>query len=238
MINYDKVLCVNPRSGQWANANQAYLEALSHDTHLFLSAADDLLALNVTAEKSALTDSLAQAKLLLDVKNARELLALFCHVGRPGFGKTVTYGCVFYDLMAQTQAQVWRLAEIRSGGLSESLVEPQTKSANSENCDSSTGMDVARSFGALAQFSLDAMKNTGKQLAAMMERNVAAMTIASVQISDNATSEIEGFLRESPRACPRIRGRHSRASKQVSPRIGHVRAAGTVAAQAVKGASK
>jgi hypothetical protein len=61
------------------------------------------IALNMTAEKSALKDSLSQAKLLLDVKNAREFLALLRHVGHPGFGKTVTYGCVFYKPNLQIQ---------------------------------------------------------------------------------------------------------------------------------------
>jgi phasin family protein len=192
------VFSIIPRHEQWASANQVYLEALSQDTDLFLAATDDLLALNMTAEKSALKDSLAQAKLLLDVKNAREFLALLRHVGHPGFEKTVTYGCVFYDLMTQIQAQVWRLAEIRSSGLNESLVEPQTKSTNSANSGSNAGLEVARSFDALMQFSLDAMKSTGKQLAATMERNVAAMTTASVEISNTAKNEVEVLLRERP----------------------------------------
>lgn len=183
-----------PRREQWASGNQAYLEALSHDTDLLLSATDDLLALNITAKKSAVKDSLAQARLLLDVKDARELIALLCHVGRPGFEKSVTYGCVFYDLMAQIQTQAWHLAEIRSSGLKEILAEQQIESTNSENGVSNAGLDVARSFAALAQFSLDAMKNAGKQVAATMERNVAAMTIATVQMSNTAKNEVEVFL--------------------------------------------
>ena len=59
-------------------------------------------------------------------------------------------------------------------------------------------MEVARSFDALMQFSLDAMKSIGKQLAAMMERNVTAMTIASVQISKTAKNEVEVYLRDQP----------------------------------------
>ena len=188
---------VIPRREQWASGNQAYLEALSNDTDLLLSATEDLLALNITAKKSAVKDSLAQARLLLDVKDARELLALFCHVGRPGFEKTVTYGCVFYDLMTRIQTQAWRLAEIRSSGLSEILAEQQIESTNSENGVSSAGLDVARSLAALAKVSLDAMKNAGKQVAATMERNVAAMTIATVQMSNSAKNEVEVLLRES-----------------------------------------
>ena len=187
-----------PRREQWASANQAYLEALSQDTDVLLAATDDLFALDITAKKSALKDSVARAHSLLDVKNAKELLALLCHVDRPGFEKTVTYGCVFYDLMARFQAQAWRLAEIRSEGLNEALAEQQTRFANSENVGPSAGLDAARSFTALAQISLDAMKSTGKQLAAMMERNIAAMTIASLQISNTAKKEVEVFLRESP----------------------------------------
>ena len=192
------MFCDIPRREQWASANQAYLEALSQDTDLYLAATDDLLALNMTAKKSALKDSVAQAKLLLDVKNAREFLALLRHVGHPGFEKTVTYGSVFFDLMTQLQAQAWRLAEIRSSGLKETLVESQTKSTNSESAGSGAGLEVARSFDALMQFSLDAMKSIGKQLAAMMERNVTAMTIASVQISKTAKNEVEVYLRDQP----------------------------------------
>jgi phasin family protein len=191
------VFYVIPRREQWASGNQAYLEALSNDTDLLLSATEDLLALNITAKKSAVKDSLTQARLLLDVKDARELLALFCHVGRPGFEKTVTYGCVFYDLVTRIQTQAWRLAEIRSSGC-EILAEQQIESTNSENGVSSAGLDVARSFAALAKVSLDAMKNAGKQVAATMERNVAAMTIATVQMSNSAKNEVEVLLRERP----------------------------------------
>ncbi len=192
---YDTVFHMIPRREQWVSGNQAYLETLSHDTDLFLSATDDLLALDITAKKSAVKDSLTQARLLLDVKDARELLTLLCHVGRPALEKTVTYGCVFYDLMAQIQTQAWRLAEIRSQGLNEMLAEQQSESTNSENGVSSAGLDVARSFAALAHFSIDAMKDAGKQLAATMERNVAAMTIATVQISNAAKNELEVLLR-------------------------------------------
>jgi hypothetical protein len=72
----------------------AYLEALSQDAGLLHAATDHLVALNITAKKSALRDSLAQARMLLDAKNARELLTLLCHAGRAGLEKTVTYGCV------------------------------------------------------------------------------------------------------------------------------------------------
>jgi phasin family protein len=192
------VFSIIPRREQWANANQAYLEALSQDAGLLLAATDRLVALNITAKKSALRDSLAQARMLLDAKNARELLTLLCHAGRPGLEKTVTYGCVFYDLMAQLQTQAWRLAEIRSGGLNEIFAEPQALSADSNNSGSNAGPDAARSLTTLAQASLDAMKSTGRQLAAMMERNVAAMTIASVQISNTAKNEVAVFLCDPP----------------------------------------
>jgi hypothetical protein len=105
---------------------------------------------------------------------------------------------VFYDLMAQIQTQAWRLAEIRSSGLNEIFVDPQALSADSDNPGSNAGLDAARSLTTLAQASLDAMKSTGRQLAAMMERNVAAMTIASVQISNTAKNEVAVFLRDPP----------------------------------------
>ncbi|MBI3526374.1 MAG: phasin family protein [Betaproteobacteria bacterium] len=188
------MVSIIPRREQWASANQAYLEALSQDTDLLLAATDDFVALNITAKKSALKDSVAHAKLLLDVKDVRELITLRRQSSYPGFEKTVAYGCVFYDLMAQLQAQAWRLAEIRFSD----LVEPLTKSTNSADSGSNADSDVARSFMGLAQFSLDAMKSSGKQLAAMTERNVAAMTIASVQISNTAKNAVEVFLPEQP----------------------------------------
>ncbi|HWH49653.1 MAG TPA: phasin family protein [Burkholderiales bacterium] len=187
-----------PRQELWASANQAYLEALSQDTDVLLAATDDLLALDIAAKKSALNDGVARANSLLDVKNAKELLALLWHLGGPGLEKSVTYGCLYYDLMARYQTQAWRLAEIRSEGLNEALAEKQTDPANSEHSGSSAGLGVARSLTALAQISLDTMRSTGRQLAAMMESNVAAMTLASVQISKSARKEVEVFLRESP----------------------------------------
>lgn len=189
---------ITPPQEQWASANQAYLEALSQDTDVLLAATDDLLSLDIAAKKSALKDSLARATSLLDVKNAKELLALLWQVGGPSLEKSVTYGCLYYDLMARFQTQAWRLAEIRSEGLNEALAEKQTDPANSEGSASSVGLGVARSLTALAQISLDTIKSTGRQIAALMEGNVAAMTLASVQISKIAKMEVEVFLRESP----------------------------------------
>ena len=182
-----------PRHEQWASAKQAYLEALAQDTDVLLAATDDLLALDIAAKKSALNDSLARATSLLDVKNSKEFLALLWQVGGPGFEKTVTYGCLYYDLMARFQTQAWRLAEIRSEGLNDALTEQHP-----EPSAPSAGLDVARSLTALAQISLDTMKSTGRQLAAMVESNVAAMTLASVQISNSAKKEVEVFLLKSP----------------------------------------
>jgi hypothetical protein len=183
---------------QWANAKQAYLEAASQDAELFLSATDDLVALNITAQKSALTESLAQASSLLEVRNSKELLAALCRAAPPRLEKTLTYGCVFYDRMAQMQAQVWRLAELRSSGLSEILTEPPGKSANPEGRQPNPGLEAAKTFATLAQKSAEAMKTAGRQLAAAMERNVAAMTLASVQLGKTANRQLEGFLRALP----------------------------------------
>ena len=195
---YDTVTNIIPRREQWASANQAYLQALSRDTDSLLAVINDLLALNITAEQSAVNDTLARARLLLEVKNARELLAMLCDVGGPGFEKNVTYGCVFYDRLAQLQDQAWRLAEIRSIGLNEILSEPQTESTKSDTSGSNAALNMARSFIGLAQLSLDTMKGAGKQLAAMMERNVVAMTLASVQMGKTAKTQFESLLRELP----------------------------------------
>jgi len=192
------VFPVTPRREQWASAKQAYLEAVSQDAELLLAATDDLLALNITAQKSVLTDSLAQASSLLVARNSRELLAELCRVAPPRLEKTLTYGCVFYDRVAQIQAQVWRLAELRSSGLNEMLAEPQGESVSPETSIPNAGLEAARSFAALAQQSVEAMKTTGRQLAAAMERNIAAMTLASVQLSKTANKELEGFLRGLP----------------------------------------
>lgn len=187
---------ITPPQEQWASANQAYLEALSQDTDVLLAATDDLLSLDIAAKKSALKDGLARATSLLDVKNAKELLALLWQVGGPSLEKSVTYGCLYYDLMARFQTQAWRLAEIRSEGLNEALAEKQTDF--SEYSGASAGLGVARSFTALAQVSLDSMRSTGKQFAAIIESNVAAITLASVEIGKTAKKEVEVFLRESP----------------------------------------
>lgn len=186
-----------PRRVQWATANRAYLETLSQDAEVLLVAADKLLALTITAEKSALKDSVAQAKLLLDVKNARELGALRRQAGHPGFEKTVTYGCVLYDLMAQIQTQVWRLAELRFRNLDEILAQPHAKFTNPDNSVPNTGQDVTRSFIAFAHFSLGAMKNAGQHFAAMMERNVGAMTIATVKLN-NIAQKCDGVFFPGP----------------------------------------
>lgn len=118
--------------------------------------------------------------------------------GPPRLEKTVTYGCVFYDRMAQIQAQVWRLAELRFSGLNEILAEPRGESANPEDSAPRASVEAARSFAELARQSVEAMKTTGRQLAAAMERSVAAITLASVQVSNTAKQGIEGFLRALP----------------------------------------
>lgn len=193
-----QMFLVLPLREQWANAKQAYLEAMSQDAELYLSATDDLVALNITAHKSALSDSLAQASSLLEVRSSKEFLATLCRAAPPRLEKTLTYGCVFYDRMTQMQAQVWRLAELRSTGLTEILAEPASESADAEDCPPDQRLQAAKSLAALAQQSVDAIKTTGRQLAAAMERNVAAMTLASVQLGKTANSQLEGFLRALP----------------------------------------
>jgi hypothetical protein len=183
---------------EWAGAKQAYLEAVSQDAELFLSATDDLVALNITAQKSALNDGLAQASSLLEVRNSRELLAALCRAAPPRLEKTVTYGCVFYDRIAQIQSQAWRLAELRSSNLNGIFAEPQGEPAEAQACPRNPGLQAAKSLAVLALQSVDALKSTGRQLAAELERNVAAMTLASVQISKTANRQLEGLLRALP----------------------------------------
>ena len=106
---------------QLIRAQRASLDALCEDTNLLFAAIGDLIALGMSAKKSALKDSAAETAALLDARDAKDLLTVARDVRHPRLGKAVTYGCVFYDLMAQTQARAWRLAEIRANGVKESL---------------------------------------------------------------------------------------------------------------------
>jgi hypothetical protein len=176
---------------QLIKAQRASLDALSEGTDLLLAAIRDVAALGIRAKKSALQDGMAHTGALLGARNATELLSAAREVRHPQFEKTLTYGCVFYDLVTQTQARALLLAEMRTNRLKEMFVEAsQAPSGSAAAPGSNAALEAVRLLIELGQLSLDAVKTNAREVAAVTENHIAAITLAASEMANRAERNV------------------------------------------------
>jgi len=117
---------------QFAAANKASVDALFTIAHAQFAAFERLSALNFNTTKAAFEDSVNQAKALLSVKDAQELVNLTAASAQPSLEKAIAYSRNVYEVATQTQAEVTKLAETQAAEMNKtvvSLMDKLTKNA-------------------------------------------------------------------------------------------------------------
>ncbi|MGP1676116.1 MAG: TIGR01841 family phasin [Burkholderiales bacterium] len=166
---------------QFAAANKASVNALFTIAQAQFAAFERLSALNFNTTKSVFEDSVSQAKALLSVKDAQELVNLSATSAQPALEKAIAYSRNVYEVATQAQAEVTKLAETQAAEMNKSVVSLMDKLTKNAPAGSDVAVAAVKSAMAAANSAYDSFTKVVKQATDMAEANVTAATATVVK---------------------------------------------------------
>lgn len=166
---------------QFTAGNKASLDALFSIANAQFIAFERLSALNFETTKATFEDSVNQAKALLSVKDAQELLNLSAASAQPALEKVIAYSRNVYEVATQTQAEVTKLAETQAAEMNKTVVSLLDKLTKNAPAGSDVAVAAVKSAMAAANSAYDSFAKVVKQATDMAEANVTAATATVVK---------------------------------------------------------
>ena len=166
---------------QFAAANKASVDALFTIAQAQFSAFERLSALNFNTTKTAFEDSVNQAKALMSVKDAQELVNLSATSAQPALEKAIAYSRNVYEVATQTQAEVTKLAETQAAEMNKTVASLMDKLSKNAPAGSDVAVAAVKSAMAAANSAYDSFTKVVKQATDMAEANVTAATATVVK---------------------------------------------------------
>ncbi|THF63770.1 phasin family protein [Pseudothauera nasutitermitis] len=172
---------------QFAAYNKANIETLLTLANSAFANAERLAALNLNTARSLLEDGVSNAKALLAVKDAQELISLQTSLAQPLVEKAVAYTRSVYEITSQSQEEVSKLLEAQVAELNKGVATALDKAAKSAPAGSDVAVAAVKSAIAAANSAYDSLSKAAKQVAEIAEANVAAATNATVKAVSTGT---------------------------------------------------
>ncbi len=173
-------------------AQKANVETLFGLTNKAFEGVEKLVELNLQMAKAALGEAGDNARAVLSVKDAQELVALQASLLQPTAEKAAAYSRHVYDIAASTNAEVTKAVEAQLGevqGKFMSLVDSASKNApaGSENA-----VALMRSAVTAANNAFESVQKATKQATDVAEANLKAMTATAVKASQGTAKGKRG----------------------------------------------
>lgn len=167
-------------------SNKAGVDALIGLAHTQFAAFERLSALTFNATKSVFEDSVAHTKALMNAKDVQELMNLNAAVAQPALEKVIAYSRNVYDVAAQSQTELTKLAEAQAGEMNKSMVSLLDKVSKNAPAGSDVAVAAVKSALAAANSAYDSMTKVAKQATEIAEANFAAATAVAKETKKKA----------------------------------------------------
>jgi len=159
-------------------ANKANLETLAGLTTQAFAGVEQIIALNMSAAKSALGDAQHHTESLMSVRDAQELLSLQAQMFQPLAEKAAAYNRQLFDIAQHTGGQFGQVVEGQVGQAQaavEALVKNLTQNAPAGTEAASQALKAAVAAGNTA---LGSVQKAVHQANEMMQANMSQMAQA------------------------------------------------------------
>jgi len=166
---------------QFAAANKASVYALFTIAQAQFVAFERLSALNFNTTKAAFEDGVKQAKALLSIKDAQELMNLSAASTQPALEKAIAYSRSVYEVATQTQAEVTKLAETQAPEVKKAVASLLDKVTKNAPAGSDFGVAALKSAISAGSSAYDRFTKVVKQASDVAEANVTAATATVVK---------------------------------------------------------
>jgi phasin family protein len=170
-------------------SQKANVETLLGLTSKAFEGLEKIVELNLTASKAALAESAENAKAILSVKDAQELLALQASLLQPLAEKTAAYSRHLYEITTGSTAELSKTFESQAADAQKQflgLVEDATKNAPA---GSESAVAVFKSSVAAASDAFESVQKAVKQATEAAESNFNAVAASAADAGKTATKK-------------------------------------------------
>lgn len=130
---------------QFAALNKAQIDAATRFANVAFGGAEKLFEIQMKAAKSAMSDSVDNAKTLAAVKDLQQFADVKDSVAQPAFEKAADYVKSVYDVATETQAEFGKLIEQQFADFNKQVVVALDKFAESAPAGSEVGISALKS---------------------------------------------------------------------------------------------
>ena len=171
---------------QFAAANKANLETLFGLTNKAFEGVEKLVELNLQVAKAALGEAADNAKAIMAVKDAQELMSLQAALLQPSAEKAAAYSRHVYDIATATGAEVTKAAEAQLADAQKKFMGAVDTAVKSAPAGSESAVSLVKSAITAANNAYESVHKAAKQAADMAEANFNAVTTTAVKATQAA----------------------------------------------------
>ena len=161
---------------QIQSTSKANVDAVLTAASTHFSALEKLAALNSGALKAAFDDTLANARALAGARDVQEFFSLQASFAQPAIDKAITYSKSVYEVAAQTNAEISKLAEKRVAEWNDNFVSVLDQAVKNAPAGSDVAVNAVKQMMAAANSAYDNLTRAAKQATEMAQANVVAAT--------------------------------------------------------------
>jgi phasin family protein len=176
---------------QFAAANKANLETLFGLTNKAFEGVEKLVELNLQVAKAALGEAADNAKAILAVKDAQELMALQAALLQPSAEKAAAYSRHVYDIAAATGAEVTKAAEAQLADAQKKFMGAVDTAVKNAPAGSESAVSLVKSAITAANNAYESVHKAAKQAADMAEANFTSVTNTAMKASQTAVKSVK-----------------------------------------------
>ena len=172
---------------QFAAAQKANVETLFGLTSKAFEGVEKLIELNLQVAKTSLSETAENAKAVLSVKDAQELLALQAGLLQPAAEKAAAYSRHLYDIAASTNAEVTKVAEQTAADAQAKFMNVVDTAVKNAPAGTENAVALVKSAVAAANNAYESAHKAAKQAADVAEANFQAVTSTAVKATQGAS---------------------------------------------------
>jgi phasin family protein len=161
-------------------SQKANIETLLGLTSKAFEGVEKIVELNLSASKAALNETGENAKALLSVKDAQELVALQQSLLQPLAERTAAYSRHLYEIATDTSSEFTKAMENQAAEVQQKFVGIVDDAAKNAPAGSETAVAVMKSAVAAANNALESVQKAVKQATDVAEANFKTVTSSSV----------------------------------------------------------
>jgi len=169
-------------------SQKAAAETLFGLTHKAFEGVEQLVELNLTVAKAAMTEAAGATQAALNVKDAQELLALQASLFQPLAEKTAAYSRHLYDIASSTGAEFSKAFESQAAEAQKKFMAIVEDASKNAPAGSETAVAVFKSAVAAGNNALESVQKAVKQATDVAEANFNAVASQAVNAAKATSS--------------------------------------------------